>query len=312
MVGYSLVPPSLGGTLACELIRWAGAALSAVGHRGFWQAAQLAGRVAPRRQQCIVSLGDGVRLQIDVRDHYWSRLLAQSYVYEPEIWFILRSLPKDIAPLLLDCGANFGFWSVVLSGPDFGWKVIAIEASPKTFERLDCNRHLNGDRFTALNRAIFSVAGRHVTIDSEREHHSAASISTAGSGSDVVTTTIDQLVAQYAPAEQIPIIVKLDVEGVEIDAIQGASAALQRNTMVVYEDHGNEPSALVTQHILQQPDLRVYFVTQAKSVIRIHEVAEARQVKTDVRNGYNFFAVKAGSSFDAHLDGLVTRPIRRP
>jgi len=66
-------------------------------------------------------------LRISVCDGYWSKLLNRSFSYENELELLFRdSIGVDYT--LIDCGANFGYWSVLISSAPYGsHKAIAIE-----------------------------------------------------------------------------------------------------------------------------------------------------------------------------------------
>jgi len=269
----------------------------------------MVGSLLPREQDVVVEYSPGCLLQFRLSDGYWARLVSRSYVYEPEIWLVLRHFRDKTHAVFLDCGANYGYWSIALSGPEFGWKqVVAIEASPSTYECLTRNRELNADRFKSLNRAIYSASGVWVSVGSADGHHASASISVDGGHSSVETVTVDDLVSANCPQPASSIILKLDVEGVEIDALAGASKSLASDTLIIYEDHGNDPDSKVTAHILLHLDANVYFVTDEERILQIGSAEDARRQKRNAGKGYNFFAAVRGSDFDNRLRELSQRP----
>ena len=71
----------------------------------------------------------------------------------------------DVDYCFVDGGANFGFWSVLVSSRPFGsHPVIAIEASSANAAKLERNAELNGGRFKVLHRAIGSTTGNQVWL----------------------------------------------------------------------------------------------------------------------------------------------------
>ena len=88
-------------------------------------------------------------------DNYWCpSVTVGEGLYEPEIdWLMQRASDKPYA--MLDCGANFGYWSVLASSAPYGrHAVVAIEASRANCELLRHNAQANGDRFSILHRAV--------------------------------------------------------------------------------------------------------------------------------------------------------------
>lgn len=73
---------------------------------------------------------------------------------EEEIKSLLWNV-VDVKCTFIDCGANFGYWSVLVSSEPFGKQTaLAIEASPIIALRLEVNAKLNHSRFRCLNAAI--------------------------------------------------------------------------------------------------------------------------------------------------------------
>ena len=67
----------------------------------------------------------------------------------------------DVDYTLLDCGANYGYWSVLVSSKPYGsHKAIAIEPSSQNFAKLANNAEINGNRFEAMKCAI-GAGARH-------------------------------------------------------------------------------------------------------------------------------------------------------
>jgi len=86
--------------------------------------------------------------------------LNRTFSYEDELDCCFRD-SADIDYTLLDCGANYGYWSVLVSSKPFGsHKAIAIEPSAQNFPKLANNAGINGNRFEAMKCAIV-VRARH-------------------------------------------------------------------------------------------------------------------------------------------------------
>ena len=134
--------PSLLTTSAIAFISLSGSVLSLLEHRFFWHCCKLAARfIGPGAGRCAVRIGTDSRMNVLLSDPYWSRLIASSYDYEADFKKILLKL-RDLDFVVIDGGANFGYWSILLSGADLGrHQVIAVEAHPETFRQLaeNCN-----------------------------------------------------------------------------------------------------------------------------------------------------------------------------
>src|SRR6202020_3420871 len=107
-----------------------------------------------------------------------------SYRYEDELEFLFRH-SADIDYTLLDCGANYGYWSVLVTSNPFGsHKAIAIEPSSDNFFKLANNAKVNGDRFEAWKCAIGAAKGTARLSGTKHEAFSIAGGANGG-GEDV-------------------------------------------------------------------------------------------------------------------------------
>ena len=130
--GTSRVPSLFVHTIAVS-----GWLLAPLKYRLHWRVCNAIAQVAKGRgYECVISIGDDLRMRIDLDDPYWSRLLCASYEYEADFKQALRAL-SDVDFVVVDCGANFGYWSILLSGSELGSRrVVAVEAAADTFRRL--------------------------------------------------------------------------------------------------------------------------------------------------------------------------------
>jgi FkbM family methyltransferase len=160
-------------------------------------------------------------------DGYWSKLLNRTFQYEDELeLFLLDS--KDVNYTLIDCGANYGYWSVMVSSKRFGARPsIAMEPSSRNYPRLAHNAKINGGRFEAINAAIGAARGTARLSGNRHEAFSIAGAPEAG-GEEVQVLALDNLIEDGKIPAQGRYIIKLDVEGVEIDAMKGGKRILKR------------------------------------------------------------------------------------
>ena len=103
-------------------------------HRGYIGCANLLRKTLPERNIAIKLNADAV-FEFPYGDGYWSKLLNRSYSYEDELELLFRH-SADVDYTLLDCGANYGYWSVLVSSAPFGsHQAIAIEPSSAEFRQ---------------------------------------------------------------------------------------------------------------------------------------------------------------------------------
>src|SRR3954462_6839291 len=134
--------------LALMTIAVSGNVLAPIGHRGFWRVCKQVARIVRRpNAACDVKIGPDAWMTIYLDDPYWSRLVCKTYEYEEDF---PRALNRwmDLDYAFIDCGANFGYWSILLSSTTMGSRpVLAIEPSLSTYRTLRANCSLNGERF---------------------------------------------------------------------------------------------------------------------------------------------------------------------
>src|SRR5437762_3991385 len=135
--------------LACQT----GARISSAwSYRGFGAGCK-AVRAMLAARDIIVRLDDDALFSFPYGDSYWSLLLDTRYRYEADLEFFFRGV-ADVDYTLIDCGANYGYWSVLVTSKPFGGRrAIAIEPSSRTFAQLTTNARINGNRFKSMQRA---------------------------------------------------------------------------------------------------------------------------------------------------------------
>jgi FkbM family methyltransferase len=140
----------------------------------------------------------------------------------------------------MDIGANIGCVSLRWSQSNPSGQIYALEPHPETFKTLQKNLAINHVKnVVAINQAVGRVAGKisfQVTnnnmaraVDSEMDSMSNSRIM------DIVATTLDDLVAQYA-LKRIHLL-KIDVEGYEVECLSGATEALKITDRIILEYH---------------------------------------------------------------------------
>jgi FkbM family methyltransferase len=140
--------------------------------------------------------------------------------------------------VVFDIGAHVGFYTIlasVLVGPS--GRVISFEPLPRNLEYL--RRHINLNRLTnitVVDAAVGNKAGR-VRFE-EGANHSMGRV-TAGGHIEVESIRIDQAVSEGTlPA---PSCIKIDVEGAELDVLDGACQLLtEERPTILMATHGSQ------------------------------------------------------------------------
>jgi FkbM family methyltransferase len=182
-----------------------------------------------------------------------------------------------------DCGANIGYWAAQYSRrTDL---VLAVEPVPDTYARLEATAAANG--FIPLRAAVWSRAGERVRVTWDPKRHAGASVVTdqGHNSSHVPTVTLAQLTERFA--EGHPVVVKLDVEGSEAEAVRGAEPVLH-DLLIIYEDHGSDLTHQATSAALERGLMVTYFNGNSKHSVA--GLAHVDRIKARRNIGYNFVA----------------------
>jgi FkbM family methyltransferase len=293
--------------MALSMVRLTGSVLENFHGFGHSYAVRAARKMFPSRKAMVIRLNDDSQLRTDYCDAYWSSLIVNGYEYEPWTHKLIAD-SRDVDYGFIDGGANHGYWSIMVTSAAAGSKkAVAIEAASDTFEYLADNRHLNGDRFPAINNAIAAVGGEHVKIYGFK--HESRSIVAADENDkpilDCMSISLDEVAAMDEFAGIDKFIVKLDVEGVEVAAFEGAQKLQAGDAVFIVEDHGSDRSHSVTRHLLGELRMRVFWLGEKPGQMKeIKSVDVLDSIKTGRRIGYDMVATKS-PFWLARLERLV-------
>jgi FkbM family methyltransferase len=228
-------------------------------------------------------------------DPYWNQLLTKEYVYEPEITTFLKSvMSSNVA--FIDCGANYGYWTLFALEilPDH--RVISVEASPATFARLSANVALNGRKPLLLNRAISENSGETVEFLTVGKNHAGAAVHgkkkidrSQTSSISIQTINLAKILAGTPKSDAY--LIKLDVEGCEIEAIMGLGVENTHDpVMIVFEEIDH--NCAVSDYFLNSINWEVFALRDDGSITSLDlDAAKAEARKSS--NPTNFLAVNS-------------------
>jgi FkbM family methyltransferase len=278
-------------------------------HRGYNSCANLLRKTLTQRDIAI-KLNSDATFEFPYGDGYWSKLLNRSFSYEDELEFLFRdSVSVDYT--LIDCGANFGYWSVLVSSTPYGsHKAIAIEPSSQNFAKLANNAEINGNRFEIMKCAIGASRGTARLSGTKHEAFSIAG-NAAGGGEDVPVIALDNLLDDGKISPDGKYLIKLDVEGVEIEAIKGGMRLLQADSVLLCEEHGNDPSHTVSRYILEQTPLKlIVYDPRSNRLETVTELSILDRIKVSSHVGYNVFGT-ASAFWQNRISALNANAARR-
>jgi FkbM family methyltransferase len=278
-------------------------------HMGYNACANLLRKTLPERNIAI-RLNEDAVFEFPYGDGYWSKLLNRAYTYEDELELLFED-SIDVDYMLIDCGANYGYWSVLVSSRPFGaHKVIAIEPSSENFPKLANNARVNGDRFEAIKCAIGSARGKARLSGTKHEAFSIAASTNAG-GEEVPVIALDNLIDDGKVEAGGKYLIKLDVEGVEIEAIKGGARLLAADSVILCEEHGNDPDHTVSRYILDQTPLKlIVYDPRSKRLETVTELSILDRIKVSTHVGYNVFGTASAFWLD-RINELNAKSARR-
>jgi len=189
-------------------------------------------RLPGREVEIIDASGNTQR--VHTRDHMGANMLAGRYRLPPEVMAEVR--PGD---WVIDCGANIGVTTSQLASAvgELG-RVWALEPLPDNVERLRFLRERN--ELSQLE--IFAVAAGAeegtVSIGMPPPGRSGWGSITKSWGishrTEVPVDRLDRLVEANEEEDRRVSLLKIDVEGYELEVIEGASSVLSRHRPMVY------------------------------------------------------------------------------
>ena len=186
----------------------------------------------------------GRRIMIDTRNIQNFSIITHG-VYEKGVAWAIETYLKP-GNTMIDVGANIGFFTLLgnhIVGPQ--GKVYSLEPNPDIFELMRSSVKINAfrPRSVRLNMAAFSEPGTLELTWSAAKHgggrlRTTDKIKADEKSAKVKTEMLDNLVK----AEDLPVdLIKIDTEGSELYALQGAIKILEQspNCVIITEWNPN-------------------------------------------------------------------------
>ena len=183
----------------------------------------------------VRTLRCGLRLKLDLRDHV-QRQIYFFGAYEPiELSLFLRLLQPGFTAI--DGGANVGFYSLMMAQRvGRAGRVLAFEAVPDTFSRLEENIALNDlPQLSPVNHALWSERQTLEFSLSKENEHNVGGYSFAASRDAVRHARCSGMrLDDFAKETGIGRVdaIKMDIEGAERFALEGSREIVTRDRPV--------------------------------------------------------------------------------
>lgn len=238
-------------------------------------------------------LGDS-EFRFEREDPYWSLLRSKWFSYEPEVKAFLDLFVKRKF-LFVDCGANIGYWSCYVSG-NFDATTVAIEPNPMLISLLKKNIEQN-PRTIVIPKALVGGFQQTANLYVDQSGGNSAkgtlvrSLNEGSPAISVPTVRLDDVLKKYF-VEGEPVLVKLDIEGLENEVISQSKFFGHPGIIWIFEDHARDLSHSASEPFLHSDCYEVWFLRQPplkpKRIDSMTDLTKAKRVK---HRGYNFVAV---------------------
>jgi hypothetical protein len=143
------------------------------------------------------------------------------------------------------------------------------------------------------------------------KHEALSIVGGAGGGEEVPVITLDALLDDGKVSASGKYLIKLDVEGVEIEAIKGGARLLQADSVLLCEEHGNDPHHTVSRYILDQTPLKlIVYDPRSNRLETVTDLSILDRIKVSSHVGYNVFAT-ASAFWQNRVNALNANAARR-
>ncbi len=207
----------------------------------------------------------GTRMAIFANEHVGIHV-NQYGVYERHelkvLFDFLKPLDDAFADAtVIDAGANIGNHALYFS--HHFQKVLAFEPNPDTFRLLAFNTELV-ENVSVVNQGLGDEPGTLMLVEDRLNMGASSVVRKAGAEERQIPVKIETLDVATADISRIEMI-KIDVEGFEINVLRGASALIARHQpIVVFEQHEREFSDGSTESLRFLSDLGYRFCWHQK------------------------------------------------
>ena len=149
---------------------------------------------------------------------------------------IIKKFSSNKKILFIDCGCNYGFYSFYSASLSEKNKILSIEASKDTSSEFLKNLNLNNFKnINFFNNAVSNSIGENISFYESTKDWESSQIHSnfkLSSKLKVKSTRIDSLLQGYSLKDYL-IIIKLDIEGNEVNAIKGALEIIKKSEPLI-------------------------------------------------------------------------------
>lgn len=154
-----------------------------------------------------------------------------------EMLFLLHYLRKD--EIFVDAGANIGSYSILASA-EIGATSYSFEPVEETFNQFQKNINVNSisSKVNSFQIGLASKPGELIFSDEQDSsmNHVLTSINSSKNAKRVEVSTLDSILKNFSPT-----LLKIDVEGFELEVLNGALETLNKHSLkaIIIELNGS-------------------------------------------------------------------------
>ena len=150
---------------------------------------------------------------------------------------LINNLLRNYKSLFIDCGVNYGAYSIPISKQKSNTTVVCFDPSKKALSELKNNIKLNNSQnIKYYNYGISDTISKDFFSDEIDNFNNSGEYSfvTSKSSYKVDTTTLDYFFKNFNLNTYKIIIIKLDIEGYEFNALVGMKRILRNHNVIVF------------------------------------------------------------------------------
>lgn len=235
--------------------------------------------------------GKNFEIEIPTND-FMGKILSQGRIWEEHLLIFLSNfiIKKNLENnfCIFDIGANVGYHSIIVNNFFPCASVYAVEPHPEVIDILLRNRARYGGNFSVLPYAVGATLGS--SNISKPDGSDSGDFHLSQEGISVDVTTIDAIAGKIG----YPNFVKLDIQGLELDALMGAGEVISKKNAIFFVEFC--PTFLNTRgcgeiEILKKIEEFGYAI----NIFRAHPVFAYEHVSADILINIFFDYVKTSN-----------------
>ena len=218
---------------------------------------------------------------------------------------LIEKISNEKKILFFDCGANFGFYSLFVASLKKENEVYSFEASSNTFLDFKKNITLNNfQKIKPINLAISDIQDKQIDFKESQNDWESSIVSNnfeVLKTTRIKTTTIDSILeSEKKILSQYNIVIKLDIEGHEMNAIKGSYNLLKKHSPLIIIEFSkfiSQEDYKLLNEFIQDNDYVVYDTSYNEISLEIvHE--RLKELPNSMFGIGNNFLIKRNSNYE--------------